>query len=94
MRKHKKTRQEKIISDLHRKIQIQRIPTGTSEQYTITQSLPKQPFLSQISTVQTYVHLKQDLTKIFLLTSGILILETILFFILKHNIVTNLNLGF
>ncbi len=95
MRKHKKTRQEKIIADLHRKIQYQRVPTVNSSEYTIAPSLIKQTTSSYREVaLPTYAYLKRDLIKIFLLTSSILASQTILFFLLKQTIVTNLKLGF
>ena len=95
MRKHKKTRQEKIIADLHRKLQFQRTSSGALEQYSIVQPALK-PIVSSytVPSVHTYTYLKSDLIKIFFLTCSILASQTILFFLLKHNIVSNFKLGF
>lgn len=106
MSKHKKTRQEKIIADLRRKIAYQNPTQKTkslekpqenksiSENKPITTHFLYQTKLSgtniksqKITNSNKYPYLKHDLLKTGFLTTSFLIIELLLFFVLKNHFV-------
>ena len=98
MKKRKKTRQEKIIADLHRKIQLQKqVNDLPSYQYDKTVKLTQThiintQILSDGKKLNPY--LLPDLVKTLFVTGAILVLEIGLFFILKNRIFVLLNMSF
>lgn len=86
MAKHKKSREEKIISDLRRKLeqtapQTYSLPTTTHNKTAYIPSA-KDPYQT------TYLYVLHDLRKTLFLTSTIIIAETVLLFLLRKNIFT------
>lgn len=98
MKKRKKTRQEKIIADLHRKIQLQKQENGTtSYQYErVVKEAQTHTVNTQILSDEKklYPYLLPDLVKTLFVTGSILISEIVLFFILKNRIFVLLNMSF
>lgn len=94
MRK-RRTRKEKIIATLHRKIHSQSVVTHTTAT-TIPVQLPKTTTV--ISSHSIYpirsMYFITDLKKSLLLTSAIVALELLLFFILQKKIFGLSNIGF
>ncbi len=92
MSKGKKTRQQKIIADLHRKLQLQN--QATPETYTFTNQtvnkktlFPSQNFHTfAASNTFAYQYLAHDLLKTLFLTTGIIVIELLLFGILTKHI--------
>lgn len=99
MSKAKKTRQQKIIADLRRKIHTTQPPASSSaiknamsskrqENYAYSfATLPVKEKAAPISIVSTDM-ITRDLTKTMLITSVILVSQCILFFLLKYKIVS------
>lgn len=90
MSKHKKTRQQKIIADLRRKIQQTQIlhhPDSSNFQKTVSFV----PLVTQHTVPRviekTYPYLSHDLLKTTVATSSIVFLELFLFFLLKKHII-------
>lgn len=94
MSNHKKTRQQKIIADLHRKLQSVSPATKSIEANSDQKSLPVRPsfslaFTPSMHTPQrtiSYAYIGHDLKKIVLVTMGIVFFESVLFFLLKNHI--------
>ena len=92
MSKRKKTRQQKIIADLHRKLQLQN--QATTETYTFTNPMVNKKVLLPSQNLNTfamkdssqYQYLTYDLLKTLFLTTGIIVIELILLAILKSHI--------
>lgn len=100
----KKTRQEKIIAELRRKLQTTGPQTGTTStvlqqnKSTITTSLPSftknqiklsPTIISRSSNVQDYSYVSKDLRRIVILTFMAVAWEFLLYFILpKLNLLT------
>lgn len=91
MSRHKKTRHQKIIADLRRKLNLKKaesFPLGVEKQSPI---LPKQtPVISQgeISHLDTASYLIHDLSKTAILTAVIVFFQLVFFFLLKTNVVS------
>ncbi len=79
MRKRRRTRKEKIIADLHRKLQTQSIPISSSQQVKKTYKPTMLPHSTTVLPNNSYQHLFHDLLKTTLLTTGIIALELLLF---------------
>lgn len=85
MGKHK-TRKEKIISDLRKKLAVQTSSVSFTSNNFKLPSL-KQPVSSiQTSFIYTHESLSSDLLKTLFLTSSLIISEIIIFFLLKNQI--------
>ncbi|MDP3987963.1 MAG: hypothetical protein Q8P80_02360 [Candidatus Levybacteria bacterium] len=95
MSKHKKTRQQKIIAQLRRKINLEKQGTESLlsvNQLTAQLSQPQKTKFSYLPTnlqktapAQTYAYLSHDLLKTALLTSSIAVAEILLFFLSKNH---------
>lgn len=107
MTKRKKTREQKIISQLRRKLQLSssspsankitsNIPNTHLYSYTDTET--KRTVQSQITKNNikniTYTHLRKDLIKTSATTATIVVAELILLFLLKNNLITISKLTF
>ncbi|MBI2032928.1 MAG: hypothetical protein HYT10_00445 [Candidatus Levybacteria bacterium] len=97
MTKRRKTRKEKIIADLQRKLQKSpQISTPDSTFTLQSQNDVLKKYLSsplplkrQIKTdTLSYAFIRHDLLKTVTLTTGILTFELLLYFILKNHMVT------
>lgn len=90
MSRHKKTRQQKIIAELRRKLSVKN-PMEVSPQLVLKEpSLPKLTQINQpLKTTPslTYSYLLPDLLKTTVLTMSVIALQLILFFLLKAHIV-------
>lgn len=95
MAKYKKTRQQKIISDLRKKLQTVSEETvetnnqsnqGFSYQYSANKRTNQQPTKSA-SIKNDYSYLSHDIFRIGILTGTIILAQLILFFLLKNHIV-------
>lgn len=95
MTKARRTRQQKIIADLHRKLHAQN--QGISLETPVSPSLPKQSMYSytpvnRIQTASPSISLtstqfvRHDLFKTAIVTSGIIIMQLLLFYLLKIHI--------
>ncbi len=92
MSKRKKTRQQKIIADLHLKLQLQN--QVTAETYAFTNQIVNKKILLPSQNLHIlamrnsfeYQYLTYDLLKTLSLTTGIVVIELILFGILKNHI--------
>lgn len=87
MAKKHKTRQEKIIADLRRKLQVQQVPPAKlNEGYSLTKSKPilTLPTTTKNYTLKTtnYSYVLSDLKKTALLTIIALAAQAILYFVL------------
>ncbi len=95
MGKHNKTRKEKIIADLNRKIQIQ--ANGESIFFSQTQEphVEKTVHIPVFQAIEparnSYTYLFHDIKKSFLITSSIIAFEIVLFLIMQRNIVSLLH---
>lgn len=92
MRKHKKTRKEKLIADLHRKLQLQkRVATvNSAPQYRIEKTFRAKQTIQTDSIVVKSLspYLLHDFLKTLFLTFGIVVIQVVLFALLKtHTIV-------
>lgn len=96
MGKHKKTRQEKIVADLRRKLflQIQTSSNLINKQSTSVSNfklkfsnIPSNASSSNTSLIYTHEYLKFDILKTAFLTSSIVIAEVILFLLSKQQII-------
>lgn len=95
MSRRKKTREQKKIADLRKKLQEQ---TSPSVMQTKASGLPSQPMVryniplaikkDSLYSPSSYVTIVHDVRKTFLLTTSIITVELILFFLLTHHIVT------
>lgn len=99
MSRHKKTRHQKIIADLRRKLNLKKtesLPLGVEklakkEAKAESPILPKQtPIISQgeISHLDTASYLMHDLSKTAILTTAIVFFQLVFFFLLKTNVVS------
>lgn len=87
MAKHKKTRQQKIVAELRRKLQIQNQTYAFSPSQTPEQPKKKHAYVLRTTpNVTAYPYIKHDLLKTFILTGTVIIFELILFFLTKYNI--------
>jgi hypothetical protein len=105
MSKHKKTRSEKIISDLRKKLQtankysLETINQTEKKTDQDKQTKIKNNYqlegqnIKMISYTNTF-YLTHDLLKTGLLTSGIVIFQLILFFLLKNHVIASSIAGF
>ena len=104
MSKRKKTREQKIISDLRRKITLSRQPnqikTSTQDvnsetpQKAFTFSIPSiMPQKNNVQSSTIYPYLFSDLRKTTALTGLILCVELLLFFLMKNHLLTLFSLG-
>lgn len=92
--KRRKTRQEKIIADLRKKLENKNPELASSHEhnhttYSVPQHLLKKKNtpLSKVSpTSQTYTYVFQDLKKITLVTTSLIVAELILYFVLQAKI--------
>jgi len=97
----RKTRQEKIIADLHRKLQSQSsLSSSAGETSSIEKPhthAPKYSYIPQvkvplqISTIATTIdnrYIRDDLIKTTLVTIVIVSCQLLLFFLLKNNMIT------
>ncbi|MBI2431181.1 MAG: hypothetical protein HYV39_04150 [Candidatus Levybacteria bacterium] len=91
MNKHKKTRKEKMLADLHRKLQFQKQAQTFSTLSTSTY-VPQQSMA--ITTSRPYSYLMYDLIKTSILTTGIIVGEFFLFYFLKTHIIKIPNLAY
>lgn len=87
MPKARKTRKEKIIADLNRKLQLQ----GTKEVFLSPlpergQKIASAAFETIVIAKHAYPYLVHDLRKTALFTGGILAAELSLFYLLKSHI--------
>lgn len=88
MGKHKKTRQEKIIADLRRKLSLKDQPSVLkTPRFTFQLSPSPKPNDQTSSFIYTHEYLNHDLLKTAFLTSSIVIAEIILFFLSKQQII-------
>ena len=93
MSKAKKTRQEKMIADLHRKLHQQQSITSVSTpeqktQYTYTIKHTQAPMgVSTVTTITNLSLIKHDLIKTTIVTGAIISLQLLLFFLLKAHII-------
>lgn len=108
MSKHKKTRQEKIISDLRHKLQIQNQITSSPETPTLKYEFKRNSGIgvksntikfnnqqkTNLTEVKTYPYLIHDLLKTGILTLSIVILECLLLFSLKSHMLNLPGLNF
>lgn len=85
MGKHKKTRQEKMIADLRRKLSLQTTSPSTIPHLTL--KLPTIPTPSQTSLIYSHDYLKSDLLKTTFITCSIIVAEIILFVLIKQQII-------
>src|ERR1700738_3338589 len=91
--KRRKTRQQKIIADLKKKVQSAEIPSAVSPSKTQeTFTLPLPSFVNQQSIVSSSVgyspaYLKHDITKTGALTLAIISSQIALLFLLQHRII-------
>jgi len=96
MAKHKKTRHQKILADLHRQHQISAplttpqsnenyAPTST---YTFSAAQKEETIVQPKSSTAlvSYKYVVDDLRKTFLLSATIVALQLILFFSLTHHV--------
>lgn len=99
MAKRKKTRQQKIIADLRRRLQMEK-RSAPSEIPSVITSSPAKPDDEAISSIMrlprpdsirtrndNYSYLFYDLSKTGILTGGIIIAQLVLLFLLKNHIV-------
>ena len=90
MGKRRKTYKEKIIADLRRKLYRQ----DSQKPFALEAKEPKitnnMPFHTQVSTVSISPHpyLTKDIFKTGVLTGTIVLLQIILYFLLKNHILT------
>ncbi len=91
MGKQKKTREQKIIADLRRKLDMQSKKEPTFE-FKPSPQRPIQPSL--ITKTIAYPYLLGDLLKTITLTGAIVGAEIILFFLLKKQILLLPNISF
>ncbi|MBI2074327.1 MAG: hypothetical protein HYT83_00645 [Candidatus Levybacteria bacterium] len=110
MSKRKKTRQQKIIADLRRKLQSTSHPSSTSQaidnKSIVQNTLPNQEkqtntnkFIStyitnKVVSAGVYSYLPYDLQKTFFLTTSIVAVELLLFFLLRNHVIVLPNLNF
>ena len=91
MSKHNKTRNQKIISDLRRKLQTVNSSVTNSIAFPEKSMQEKKISLSENRTTQLYVNLApylyRDLMKTALLVSLIIAAQFILFFLLKNHVI-------
>jgi hypothetical protein len=76
----RKTRKEKVISELRRKLATNQ-PTQSSQTFVSTHQYA--PTTTYATTVLAHHYLKKDLLKTFFLTSAIVAIELILFIFTK-----------
>lgn len=91
MAKRRKTRQEKLIADLRRKLQSQASPVDDvasvhSSMYTLTQAKVEIPFPPTTYNLKpnTYTYVFSDLRKTAVLTTVAIIAQVILYFVLMR----------
>ena len=88
---NRKTRQQKIIADLHRKLQLQKQPVA--ETHTFTKPTVNKATLLPLQNVHIFAmdssfqYVAHDLLKTLFLTIGIIAIELILLFTLKNHII-------
>lgn len=92
MRKHKKTRKEKIIADLRRSLQTQ--ATGQTFSFAPQKIIIKKAVLPQTYAITTnsYPYLTHDLLKTFTLTGVIITSQLLLLYFLKIHLIKIPNL--
>lgn len=90
MAKHKKTREQKKLSDLRHNFKHQ-IVNNTFE---VKASSVKNSENSPLTTHTNYPYLVKDLTKTLTLTTAIISAQLVLFAILKNHIITIPNLSY
>jgi hypothetical protein len=90
MSKAKKTRQQKIISDLRKQLQTQ--PTSTTShkphQYSYSASTSSHRLETTKLSEVTSAHVAKDLSRTLLLTAALLFAELILFLLVRNHIVS------
>lgn len=99
-RHKKKTRKQKVLADLHRKLQSLKDQTSAvlneDEKNKPRESYKKIPEVKPatstisshpIATINNYPFLVKDISKTGMLTAIILIIQLILFFLLKNHII-------
>lgn len=90
MSRQKKTRQQKIIAELRRKLSV-KAPVEVSPEFVVKEPSPSK--LTQINQPLkttpslTYSYLLPDLLKTTILTMSIITLQLILFFLLKARLI-------
>ena len=104
MAKRKKTRQQKIIADLRRKLTIDAEPQIQSTLLIQEKNFPLIPPPSQKLSLQnaqkitpndnSYAHLTYDLTKTTVITSSLIVIELFIFFLLTLHIIVLPGLSF
>ncbi|GDX61754.1 hypothetical protein LBMAG33_0640 [Candidatus Levyibacteriota bacterium] len=91
MSKRKKTRQEKIITGLRRKLSINGPDRSLDNQALAYTSMQFQPIkTAQYEDLITYntMHFKKDIQKTAIITFGILAFEIILFLLIKNQLIS------
>lgn len=89
MSKHKKTREQKIIADLRRKLSLQAGQAETAKQSTTPFSYSyssSETITKPSAIIYTHEFLYRDLFKTAFLTLSIVVFEMLLFLLLKNNI--------
>ncbi|MDP2637733.1 MAG: hypothetical protein Q8P26_01580 [Candidatus Levybacteria bacterium] len=80
--KHKKTRKQKIIADIHRNV------------YTLEGNTVSINPVTSANNSASYSYVVRDISKTGLLSLSIIVTEIILFFLLKNHIITLPNLNY
>ena len=89
MSKHK-TRQQKIIAQLHRKLEMQQVSSVQKSEvstYAYTHAV-KYPFQTPLKITTTFPYIKHDLFKTTIVTSVIIGLQLLLYYSLKTHLIT------
>lgn len=95
MSKRKKTKEQKIISSLHRQLEIHSQQAAPSSRHIVsspsTYSFKAKPSHAQKTVslpVSDLIHVKHDLIKTTLLTSSIVAAQLVLYYLLKTHLIT------
>lgn len=94
MAKKKKTRQQKIIADLRRQVTLSKPQESKPETKPKNFSNPALITYAPKIRAVTYPYLKKDLQKTAILTSSVIALQMILYFLLKSHILVLPRLGY
>jgi hypothetical protein len=90
MGKTRKTHREKLIADLRRKVYSLEAQQPSFSQEKESKSIVNMPYHTASTTIaiKSHVYLTRDLFKTSILTGIIVLIQLILFFLLKNHILT------
>lgn len=87
MTKAKKTRQQKIIADLHRKLQIQSEVSSPAAYTFHAKHIYNTPTRENALYVSTLPYIKHDLFKTTIVTAAIISAQLLLYYLLKTHLI-------